>query len=154
LARLRPQRGIPFRIGGRSYLLAAVVAALTVLVLAGTAAAIFGQPETISPPGVQASGSHIATDERGNAIAVWTAGPDGEHEIQAAFRPNGGPWGQPQTLSVPGEDSTEPQVVFDERDNALVAWTSFQDSPADPQLASARVRASFRPRGGSFAPSR
>ncbi|MGH2979774.1 MAG: hypothetical protein ACRDLQ_09090 [Solirubrobacterales bacterium] len=153
MARLRPEIRIPSGRGGGSYLLAAVACALALFLLAGSAAAIFGEPETISPPGVEASGPQIATDERDNAIAVWTAGPEGAHEVQAAFRPEGGPWGPVQTLSVPGEDSTEPQVVFDERDNALMAWTSFQTSPADPLLATARVRASFRPRGGSFEPS-
>jgi hypothetical protein len=136
-----------------SYLFATMAFALALLLSGGSAAAIFGEPETISPTGVEASGAQIATDERENAIVAWTAGPEGEHEVQVAFRPEGGPWGPVQTLSVPGEDSTEPQVVFDERDNALVAWTSFQTSPADPLLAKARVRASFRPRGGSFGPS-
>ena len=131
----------------------ALAVLLLVTALAGPAGAIFGTPETISPPGVEASEPQIATDERENAIAVWTAGPDGAHEVQAAFRPEGGPWGPAQTLSLPGEDSTEPRVVFDERDNALVAWTSFQASPADPSLATARVRAAFRPRGGGFGPS-
>jgi hypothetical protein len=138
------------RIHALTALAGAVVLAL--FVSAG-AQAIFGQPETISPPGVEASGAQIAADERDNAIAVWTAGPEGAHEVQAAFRPAGGPWGPAQTLSAAGEDSTEPRVVFDERDNALVAWVSFQTSPSDPLGATARVRASFRPRGGSFGAS-
>ena len=132
---------------------AAVGAVLLLLMSISGASAIFGEPETISPEGVEASEPQIATDERGNAIAVWTAGPDGGHEVVAALRPAGGPWGAPQTLSSAGEDSTSPQVVFDERDNALVAWTSFETA-ATGSGGTARVRASFRPRGGAFGPSR
>jgi hypothetical protein len=123
------------------------------LVLTGSAAAIFGAPQTISPAGVAASEPQIATDEDGDAVAVWTAGAEGALEVQARFRPAGGEWGPVETLSTPGEDSSSPQVVFDERDNALIAWTSFQTSQTDPASATARVRASFRPRGGGFAPS-
>ena len=131
----------------------AVATAALALLLVTSAAAIFGEPETISPEGIPASEPQIAADERGNAIAVWTAGEEGALEVQARFRPAGGPWGAVETLSAPGEDSSSPQVVFDERDNALVAWTSFQTSQADPPTPVARVRASFRPRGGGFGPS-
>lgn len=123
------------------------------LALMGSAAAIFGEPETISPEGVPASEPQIAADERGNAIAVWTAGEEGALEVQARFRPAAGPWSPVETLSAPGEDSSSPQVAFDERDNALVAWTSFHTSQADPPVPVARVRASFRPKGGGFGPS-
>jgi hypothetical protein len=131
---------------------AAVGAVALLLMSISGASAIFGNPETISPEGVEASEPEIATDERGNAVAVWTAGLEAAHEVQAAFRPAGGPWGAAQTLSAPGEDSTGPQVVFDERDNALVAWTSFEGAPSG-NGGTARVRASFRPRGGAFGAS-
>jgi hypothetical protein len=139
--------------GGGAPALAVAAAALALLLLVTSAAAIFGEPETISPEGVPASEPQIDADERGNAIAVWTAGEEGALEVQARFRPAAGPWGAVETLSVPGEDSSSPQVVFDERHNALVAWTSFQTSQADPPVPVARVRASFRPKGGGFGPS-
>jgi hypothetical protein len=139
--------------GRRAYAVAAAAVVLALLLLVTGASAIFGEPETISPEGVPASEPQIAADERGNAIAVWTAGEEGALEVQARFRPAGSPWGPVETLSAPGEDSTSPQVVFDERDNALVAWTSFQTSQSDPPTPVARIRASFRPRGGGFGPS-
>ena len=131
----------------------AVAAAVLALLLVTSAAATFGEPETISPEGVPASEPQIAADERGNATAVWTAGEEGALEVQARFRPAGGPWGPVETLSAPGEDSSSPQVVFDERDNAIVAWTSFEASQAEPPVPVARVRASLRPRGAGFGPS-
>ena len=152
MVRQRGKVRVPSYRGGGVYALA-VAAAVLALLLVTSAAAIFGEPETISPEGVQASEPQIAADERGNAIAVWTAGEQGTLEVQARFRPAAGPWGPVETLSAPGEDSSSPQVVFDERDNALVAWTSFQTSQADPPVPVARVRASFRPKGGSFGPS-
>ena len=131
----------------------AAIAALVVLALAAAqATAIFGAPETISPDGVPASEPQIAADERGNALAVWTAGEQGALEVQARSRTADGQWGAVETLSVPGEDSSGPRVVFDERDNALVAWTSFEPS-GDGITGTARVRATFRPRGGAFGPS-
>lgn len=119
---------------------------------AAQAGAIFGAPETISPDGVPASEPQIAADERGNALTVWTAGEQGALEVQARARTPDGQWGPVETLSVPGEDSSGPRVVFDERDNALVAWTSFEPS-GDGVTGTARVRAAFRPRGGTFGPS-
>ena len=90
-------------------MLAAAAVVLALLLLVTSATAIFGEPETISPEGVPASEPQIAADERGNAIAVWTAGEEGALEVQARFRPAGGPWGPVETLSAPGEDSTSPR---------------------------------------------
>ena len=47
----------------------------------------------------------------------------GEPVVQSAFRRDGKSFGAAQTISGPGAD--EPQVVFDERRNALAVWTRF-----------------------------
>ena len=98
-------------------------------------------------------GSHsrprIATDERSNALAVWIEddedGTDrsGPHSGRPASR-SVSAVGTP--LSPDGADASEPQVVFDERGNALVVWVR-----ADPEGdGDSRVESSFRPRGGEL----
>jgi len=71
---------------------------------------------------------------------LWVAG-DREPFVQSAFRREGKAFGSVQTLSAPGGD--EPQVVFDERRNALAVWTRF--------IADAgQIEAAFRPRDTQF----
>ena len=42
-------------------------------------------------------------DKLGNAVAVWQRSSGHDSVVQAAIRPAGGPWGEPQDLSRPGE---------------------------------------------------
>jgi hypothetical protein len=91
----------------------------------------------------------IATDEHSNAIAVWVEDDeDGTDRVRAAYRPAGLGLEFPRswTLSEDGADASEPQIVFDERGNALAVWVR-----ADPEGdGDSRIESAFRPRGGSF----
>ena len=114
----------------------------------------YTEPAPVSTTGQLAFGPRIATDERNNALAVWVEDDaDGTDRVRAAFRPAGfgigfTPFGTP--LSPDGSDASEPQVVFDERGNALVVWVR-----ADPEGdGDSQVESSFRPRGGSFGAAR
>jgi hypothetical protein len=130
------------------------VVVLTVLgLLPGTAGASFTPPETISAPGVQAFADDIATDGRGNALAVWSTVYPGPDLVQARFRSRTGAWGPVTTLSASGEGSGTAQVAFDAHGNAIVAWSSFESLPGEEYIGTARVRAVFRPAGGSFGES-
>jgi hypothetical protein len=100
----------------------------------------FGPAAPLSPPGVAASAGRVATDDQGNALAVWVAG-DGEPFVQSAFRKTGKGFGAPQTLSGPG--GVEPKVVFDERRNALAVWTRFVNEAG-------QIESAFRSRYGTF----
>jgi hypothetical protein len=100
----------------------------------------FSGAAQLSPAGLPASGGRVATDDHDNAVAVWIAG-DTESVAQAAFRREGKRFGAAQTISAPGAD--EPQVVFDERRNALAVWTRFVGDQG-------QIEAALRPRYGSF----
>ena len=125
--------------------------ALTVMLLLGTpAGAIFSSPSRLSEDGVKAAAPRIATDSHNNALIVWSEGESGAHRIQAAFRPAGGDATPIGFLSAESGDALEPTVVFDEHDNALVVWTTYE-GPTDNAFG--RVQAAFRPAGGSFGPA-
>ena len=113
----------------------------------------YAEPAPVSASGRLAFRPRIATDEQNNALAVWIEDDaDGTDRVRAAFRPAGFGLGFPKfgRLSPDGSDASEPQVVFDERGNALVAWVR-----ADPEGdEDSQVESSFRPRGGSFGAAR
>jgi hypothetical protein len=130
-----------------------VFAVATGALLPGAANARFSAPETISPPNLRTWTTDIAVDSRGNALAVWDTGLSTSSVVQARFRSRKGAWGPVLTLSEPGESSGGPRVAFDAHDNAVVAWSSSEPVPGDPYAVTSRVRAAFRPVGGSFGPS-
>jgi hypothetical protein len=78
-------------------------------------------PQTVSDPGISASGPAIAVDSSGNALAVWTQA-NGELRITASYRPAGGSFGAPVFVSATGADATAPDVSMDNAGNALVGW--------------------------------
>ena len=102
----------------------------------------------VSPDALDASEAHVAVDRSNNAIAAWTSDADGANPsdptfIQAALRPAGGSFGAAETISSDTGSASKPEAVFDERGNALVAWSRFDGS-------NTRVEASFHPRTGGF----
>ena len=112
----------------------------------------YTEPAPVSTPGQLAFQPRIATDEHSNAIAVWIEDDaDGTDRVRAAYRPAGWARSSRNRDAVAGRsDASEPQVVFDERGNALVVWVR-----ADPEGdGDSQVESSFRPRGGSFGAAR
>jgi hypothetical protein len=99
--------------------------------------------QTISDPGRDSSSPQLALDPSGNAIAVWSRFDGAKTRVQAAFRPPGGSFGTPQTLSTAGQNASNPQVSMDESGNAVAVWERFDG-------AKLRVEAAVRPAGGSF----
>jgi PKD domain len=85
----------------------------------------------------------VAIDPRGDAAAVWSGGSG--NVIQAAFKPVGQNWEQPelggeaQSLSEPGNYATAPQVAFDSRGDAFAVWSE-----------ESVIQASFRAAGGMW----
>ena len=131
-------------------------ASLLALLAAASAGASPGwlSPVTVSASeeGHQASEPRVAFDKQGDAVAVWSSedgvlsGGTKKYEIQAAFRPAGGAWQAPETLSVPdgGDESAEDvSVGLDGHGDALAVW----------QLYTGRtfvVEAAYRPAGGTW----
>ena len=72
---------------------------------------IFGPSEQISVPAVGAESPRVAMDRLGNAIAVWQESRTGHDSVvEAALRPAGGEWSDPQTLSDPTEPAYGAEV--------------------------------------------
>ncbi len=100
----------------------------------------------ISAEGRAAFSPRVAVDGHSNIIAVWTADDGsggGNSFIQAALRPEGGSFGTLASVSSEVGIASDPQVAFDERDNALLAWSRYDGS-------STRIETTFHPRSGGF----
>jgi hypothetical protein len=98
-------------------------------------------PTRISDAGHHAFGPRVAVDGRNNAVATWVADADGTSDqdpnfIEAATRPEGGSFGAGTTVSEESGAAFEPQVVFDERDNVLLAWSRTVDGVSRVETAS------------------
>jgi len=64
----------------------------------------FAASEQISVPAVAVESPRVAMDRLGNAVAVWQESRTGrDMVVQAAIKPAGGEWSDPQTLSDPTE---------------------------------------------------
>jgi hypothetical protein len=79
-------------------------------------------PQTVSDPGVSASGPAIAVDPSGNVVAAWTQSDGTNLRITTAYRPAGGSFGASTVVSVAGFDASAPDVSMDNSGNALVGW--------------------------------
>ena len=123
-------------------LVAALIAclALTLLAAAPASAAGWLAPEDLSKDDQPKGSPQLAADPAGDVIVVWE-GKEGETwGIQSAFRPVGGVWEAPRTVSAEG---TDPQVAMDAAGNAVVVWRTSNGSDEVIQSAS-------RPAGGEW----
>jgi hypothetical protein len=101
-------------------------------------------PVDLSLAGQSSDEPQVVFDDRGDAIAVWDAYNGVTFNVQAAFRPEGGPWQEPVSLSseaIPGADS--PQVAFDAQGDAIAIW--HRGGPFG-----GAVQAAFRPVDGTW----
>ena len=93
-----------------------------------TATGAWAAPTTISDPGQSASNPDAAIDNSGNAIVAWSRTDGTNIRIQAAYRPFGGSFAAPVTISDPGFDATKPAIDFDNSGKALITWQRFDGS--------------------------
>ena len=104
-------------------------------------------PVTLSEAGYDAGDVQLASDERGEAVAVWdTFPPASARTIQAAVKsPISGSWSTPVTLATIGEPVGNPQVAIDSYGNAIAVWEE------QPQSSSYQfIQASVKPAGGTW----
>jgi PKD repeat protein len=139
----------------RSGLILGVVSLLALLVVASAGASpgwLSPVTVSVSEEGHQVSEPRVAFDKRGDAVAVWSsedgALSDGtkKYEIQAAFRPAGGAWQGPETLSLPdgGDESAEDvSVGLDGHGDAVAVWQLYTGYTFV-------VEAAYRPAGGTW----
>jgi hypothetical protein len=90
-----------------------------------TPSGAWSTPVDISDPGFPASSPQLAIDPTGNALAVWTRFDGTNGRIQTSYRPAGGSFQAPVTISDAGGDSTEPAVSMDSTGRAVIAWSRF-----------------------------
>jgi hypothetical protein len=92
-------------------------------------------PTQISDEFQSASSPGISTDPSGNMLAVWTRSDGSNGRIQAAYRPAGGSFGTPVTVSASGGDANQPQVSMDTTGKAIVTWIRFDGTKTRVQAA-------------------
>lgn len=90
-------------------------------------------PTSLSENGGNAFPTDVAFDQAGNAVVVWERSDGTDNIAQAAYRPAGGGWQEPTSLSEQGRKSFDPMVVLDAegeasaaQGDATVVWTSGQ----------------------------
>jgi hypothetical protein len=101
---------------------------------------------TISDAGQSASNPDVAIDNSGNALVAWSRTDGTNIRIQTAFRPSGGSFGAPVTISDPGFDATKPAIDFDNSGKALITWQRFDGTKLRVQATTRSAGA-----GGTFA---
>ncbi len=111
-----------------------------------TATGSWAPATTISDPGQSASNPDSAIDNSGNALVTWSRSDGTNIRVQASYRPFGGSFATPTTISDAGFDATKPVTDFDNSGKALITWQRFDGSKL-------RVQATTRTAGtgGVFA---
>lgn len=119
--------------------LALVAAGLSVVGVSTPASAT--PIDRLSAPGDDAFEPRIAADSRGNAVAVFLSNDGEARRVQSVYRPAGGTWDAPVTLSLPGNEPsrTGPQVALDGRGRAVAVWAADTDGPMRLQAADRRA---------------
>jgi hypothetical protein len=102
---------------------------------AWTAPVTLSDPPGSPPPVQSASSPELDIDSAGNALVVWSRFDGTNRRIQASFRPSGGSFGTPVTVSDPGGDADEPDVSFDGNNRALVVWDRYDGTKLRVQAA-------------------
>jgi PKD repeat protein len=82
-------------------------------------------PVTLSAAGKKALLPTVAMNDRGDTIVAWTRGEGSMGVVQASFRPAGGSFGAPMSLSPGGESATAPRVAIDDAGDATVVWDRY-----------------------------
>jgi hypothetical protein len=85
-----------------------------------------------------------AIDAAGNAVAVWTRFNGSDEIVQAAVRPAGGDWAEPDDLSAAGQDAGEPAVAIEAAGEAVAVWHRSNG-------ANLILQGAVRPAGGDWA---
>ncbi len=109
----------------------------------------WGAPVSLSAPGKTTSSPSLAYDAAGDALAVWSLSTDTSPYfglvVQASYKPAGGKWGAPASLSDSRFIALGPDAAFDPAGNATVVWQS-----GDREESPRQVKAATKPAGGSW----
>lgn len=103
----------------------------------------FSSPQTLSDPTEDSATPAVAIDPRGDAVVVWTQTSGASHLVEASYRPAGGSFGSPQTLSAPGYTALAPRVALDDNGNAVAVWSLLGGGGYQIQAAAAAAAEPF-----------
>lgn len=101
------------------------------------ASGAFSAPQTLSDPSAYSTSPDVAGDAQGDAVAVWLHFEGAHARVQAAYRPAGGSFGAPQTLSAAGYEAREPRVAMNGAGEAVIVWSLASGLTEEVQAASA-----------------
>lgn len=134
-----PSTSLTDRLATRVAPALAAVALIAAVPAAASAAPAWLPPAPLSAAGGAASAPDVAFDPSGDALVVWTRYDGAKQRAQAAYRPAGGSFGAPVTLSAAGVDATHPVVAVDAAGTFVVAYGQ-----------GGEVDVVVRPAGGGF----
>jgi hypothetical protein len=106
----------------------------------------WGEATLVSQPGEEGGNPHVAIDAEGDSLVVWRGEDEGEERLRAAYRPEGGEWGEPISVSAPGEQVQFPKAAVDPDGNAVVVWSGNRGEVGGWDI----VHASFKAVGGEW----
>ena len=112
-------------------------------------AGIWGPPVKW-PSAYSQSEPEVATNEAGEAVAVWEQAGQGQLNVVASVRTPAGEWGPLETLSPEGAFYTPIDVAVGPAGEAVAAWS---DVPTYRSIGGYRIEGSFKPPGGHWEPS-
>jgi hypothetical protein len=132
------------RLSGAALGVALGLAAGVLAVLPAAAAPTWVLPATtISDSAAASTSGHIALDPAGNATAAWEHSVGGFNVVQVVYRPVGGAWGAPVTLSEGGQHALLSDLAVDANDGAVAVWIRSDGTHQ-------RVQAATRSPGGTW----
>ena len=100
--------------------------------------------ERISLPAAATESPKLAMDALGNAVAIWQRSTGQNSVVQAAIRPVGGGWSDPQDLSDPGGVAFNADVAI-RAGRATAVWTVLEDRRSVVQASSRDVAGAWAP---------
>ena len=100
------------------------------------------QPSDLSPAGLTASRPLIASDGKGDLVAIWRELDGDTSVIRAAVRPKEGNWSS-ERISQPAAETESPALAMDRDGNAVAAWHRSDGG-------NSVVQAAVRPAGGDW----
>src|SRR5262249_16821716 len=77
----------------------------------------------------------VAVDGHGNAVSLSSVDHGSSKDLQASFRPAGGSWQTPVTLTSTTSYFASAHVVFDAQGDAVASWTINDPAAWGAQLA-------------------
>lgn len=103
-------------------------------------------PTLVSEPGEHGGDPYIALDAKGDTLVVWRSASETTEAVRAAFRPSGGSWEAPATLSIPGHGVEELRTALAPSGDAVTVWSDYTKEVGGYST----VDAAFRPAGGNW----